>query len=181
MPNLSPIEIILILAVILLLFGAKRLPDAARGLGRSLRIFKSEVKAAQDDDGETAAERDRGKPRRSRRAPRHPPAHSTSETRHHSGALGQPALPRTTTAWSKTARARGTKKTSGNDGAAMPLMAHLRELRARIFKALLAIAIGAVVAWFFYDPHHRLQSSNPFRDVADRTVSRGLDPWASQR
>lgn len=51
MPNLKPIEIILILAVILLLFGAKRLPDAARGLGRSLRIFKSEVKAAQDDDG----------------------------------------------------------------------------------------------------------------------------------
>lgn len=51
MPNLKPIEIILILAVILLLFGAKRLPDAARGLGRSLRIFKSEVKAAQDDEG----------------------------------------------------------------------------------------------------------------------------------
>jgi sec-independent protein translocase protein TatA len=44
-------ELILILAVILLLFGAKRLPDAARGLGRSMRIFKSEVKAAQDDDG----------------------------------------------------------------------------------------------------------------------------------
>lgn len=51
--NLKPIEIILILAVILLLFGAKRLPDAARGLGRSLRIFKSEIKAAQDDDGES--------------------------------------------------------------------------------------------------------------------------------
>jgi sec-independent protein translocase protein TatA len=53
MPNLKPFEIILILAVILLLFGAKRLPDAARGLGRSLRIFKSEVKAAQDDDGKS--------------------------------------------------------------------------------------------------------------------------------
>lgn len=51
MPNLQGWEIILILAVILLLFGAKRLPDAARGLGRSMRIFKSEVKAAQDDDG----------------------------------------------------------------------------------------------------------------------------------
>lgn len=51
MPKLGSMEIILILAVILLLFGAKRLPDAARGLGRSLRIFKSEVKAAQDDEG----------------------------------------------------------------------------------------------------------------------------------
>ncbi len=51
MPKLGAPEIILILAVVLLLFGAKRLPDAARGLGRSLRIFKSEIKAAQDDDG----------------------------------------------------------------------------------------------------------------------------------
>ena len=67
MPNLRPIEIILILAVILLLFGAKRLPDAARGLGRSLRIFKSEVKAAQDEDGDTPPQRDPGHGRRSRR------------------------------------------------------------------------------------------------------------------
>ena len=51
MPNIRGWELLVILAVILLLFGAKRLPDAARGLGRSLRIFKSEVKAAQDDDG----------------------------------------------------------------------------------------------------------------------------------
>jgi sec-independent protein translocase protein TatA len=45
-------EWLIILLVILLLFGAKRLPDTARGLGRSLRIFKSEVKAAQEDDEE---------------------------------------------------------------------------------------------------------------------------------
>ncbi|HEX5018743.1 MAG TPA: Sec-independent protein translocase subunit TatA [Actinomycetes bacterium] len=51
MPQLGAPEIILIILAVLLLFGAKRLPDAARGLGRSLRIFKSEVKAAQDDDG----------------------------------------------------------------------------------------------------------------------------------
>ena len=50
MPNLKGWEILVILALILLLFGAKRLPDAARGLGRSLRIFKSEIKAAQEDD-----------------------------------------------------------------------------------------------------------------------------------
>jgi sec-independent protein translocase protein TatA len=51
MQNIKGWELIVILAVILLLFGAKRLPDAARGLGRSMRIFKSEIKAAQDDDG----------------------------------------------------------------------------------------------------------------------------------
>lgn len=43
-------EILLILAVVLLLFGAKRLPDTARGLGRSLRIFRAETKGMMSDD-----------------------------------------------------------------------------------------------------------------------------------
>lgn len=41
-------EWLIIVALILLLFGAKRLPDAARGLGRSLRIFKAETKALNE-------------------------------------------------------------------------------------------------------------------------------------
>jgi sec-independent protein translocase protein TatA len=40
--------------VIILLFGAKRLPDAARSLGKSLRIFKAEVKELQSDKPEPA-------------------------------------------------------------------------------------------------------------------------------
>lgn len=54
-------EIILILVVLILLFGAKRLPDAARSLGRSMRIFKSEVKEMRTDDEArtTAPERPR--------------------------------------------------------------------------------------------------------------------------
>jgi len=51
--NLGAPEIILILVVLVLLFGAKRLPDAARSLGRSMRIFKSEVKE-MGNDGEQA-------------------------------------------------------------------------------------------------------------------------------
>jgi len=43
-------EWLLILLVVLLLFGGKRLPDMARGLGRSLRIFKAETKALGEDD-----------------------------------------------------------------------------------------------------------------------------------
>jgi sec-independent protein translocase protein TatA len=43
-------HLVLLLIVVLVLFGGKRLPDAARGLGRSLRIFKSEVKEMQEDD-----------------------------------------------------------------------------------------------------------------------------------
>ncbi|MBA3489211.1 MAG: Sec-independent protein translocase subunit TatA [Longispora sp.] len=36
--------------IIVVLFGAKRLPDAARGLGRSMRILKAETKGMMDDD-----------------------------------------------------------------------------------------------------------------------------------
>ncbi|MEI8066065.1 MAG: Sec-independent protein translocase subunit TatA [Actinomycetes bacterium] len=56
----EPSHILILLIVLVLLFGAKRLPDSARALGRSLRIFKSEVKElspeekkANPDSGET--------------------------------------------------------------------------------------------------------------------------------
>lgn len=52
MPNLGGWEVFAILAVVVLLFGAKRLPDLARGSGRALRIFKTEVKGLHDDDEE---------------------------------------------------------------------------------------------------------------------------------
>ncbi|GGS34670.1 Sec-independent protein translocase subunit TatA [Streptomyces griseoviridis] len=47
-------EIILILVVIILLFGAKKLPDMARSLGKSARILKSEAKAMKDDNKSAA-------------------------------------------------------------------------------------------------------------------------------
>ncbi|MFD5451921.1 Sec-independent protein translocase subunit TatA [Streptomyces sp. NPDC003470] len=47
-------EIILILVVIVLLFGAKKLPDMARSLGKSARILKSEAKAMKDDNKSAA-------------------------------------------------------------------------------------------------------------------------------
>ena len=48
--NLGPREIVIQLVVVLVLFGAKRLPDSARSLGRSMRIFKSEMKEMKADD-----------------------------------------------------------------------------------------------------------------------------------
>jgi sec-independent protein translocase protein TatA len=47
----SPAAIILILLVIVL-FGSKRLPDAARSVGRSIRIFKSEMSSEAKKDNE---------------------------------------------------------------------------------------------------------------------------------
>ncbi|MFT4126040.1 MAG: Sec-independent protein translocase subunit TatA [Gordonia sp. (in: high G+C Gram-positive bacteria)] len=40
---------VIVLVVLVLLFGSKKLPDAARGLGQSLRIFKTEVQEMQKD------------------------------------------------------------------------------------------------------------------------------------
>jgi len=43
-------ELVIIFAVLILLFGAKKLPELARGSGRALRIFKAETKGLIDDD-----------------------------------------------------------------------------------------------------------------------------------
>jgi len=50
MGALKPWHIAIFVVVLVLLFGAKRLPDAARSLGRSLRIIKAETKGLIDDD-----------------------------------------------------------------------------------------------------------------------------------
>jgi sec-independent protein translocase protein TatA len=54
--NLGPTELILIVLVIVLLFGASKLPELARGSGRALRIFKAETKGLMDDDEDTQSE-----------------------------------------------------------------------------------------------------------------------------
>lgn len=49
MGALQPWHWIILLLVVVILFGSKRLPDAARSLGKSMRIFKSEVKELQGE------------------------------------------------------------------------------------------------------------------------------------
>ena len=57
----EPSHILILLIVVLVLFGAKRLPDSARSLGRSMRIFKSEMKEMSTEEkkneGETTPEK----------------------------------------------------------------------------------------------------------------------------
>lgn len=50
--NLGPTQALLVLLVLVLLFGAKKLPELARGSGRALRIFKAETKGLLDDEHE---------------------------------------------------------------------------------------------------------------------------------
>ena len=46
----EPSHILIVVLVCALLFGSRRLPDVARGLGQSMRIFKSEVKQMKEED-----------------------------------------------------------------------------------------------------------------------------------
>jgi sec-independent protein translocase protein TatA len=48
--GLSPWHVLIVVAVFVLLFGARKLPDAARSLGRSMRILKAETKGLRDGD-----------------------------------------------------------------------------------------------------------------------------------
>ncbi|MEU6084339.1 Sec-independent protein translocase subunit TatA [Streptomyces sp. NPDC047108] len=48
---LEPWHLLIVVLVVIVLFGSKKLPDTARALGKSMRILKSEAKAMKGDDG----------------------------------------------------------------------------------------------------------------------------------
>jgi sec-independent protein translocase protein TatA len=52
----NPIKVLIIAVVFIVFFGAKKLPDAARSLGKSMRILKTEVQGLHEDD---AADKDK--------------------------------------------------------------------------------------------------------------------------
>lgn len=61
LPGVGPTELIIVLVIILLLFGAKRIPELAKGLGTGVREFRAgtkgdgEVKGSKEKEGELAA------------------------------------------------------------------------------------------------------------------------------
>ena len=86
--NLKPLEIGLILLVVVLLFGAKKLPDVARSPGKSARILKSEAKAMKNDGSAAPAE---------------PAAHEQPAARTMKAAPGDTTTPRPATEPDRTA------------------------------------------------------------------------------
>jgi sec-independent protein translocase protein TatA len=56
MPNIGPLEIAVVLVIVLLIFGPKRLPDLGRSLGRGMREFKDSVTGKDDDKAIEASE-----------------------------------------------------------------------------------------------------------------------------
>jgi sec-independent protein translocase protein TatA len=57
MPNIGPVELIIVLVIVLVLFGAKRLPEVGRGLGQGMKEFKDSVtgKGGSDEPKELAS------------------------------------------------------------------------------------------------------------------------------
>lgn len=64
--NIRLPEILIILLIVLLLFGAKKLPDLARSMGKSLRIMRAETRELRDDDSESDTDDERGASTRAR-------------------------------------------------------------------------------------------------------------------
>lgn len=54
MGAMKPMHWVILLVIVLLLFGAKRLPDLAKSVGQSMKIFKKEIKELQEDDAPVA-------------------------------------------------------------------------------------------------------------------------------
>jgi sec-independent protein translocase protein TatA len=50
MPNIGPLEIVIILVIVALVFGARRIPELGRSLGKGIRDFKSSLEGKDDDD-----------------------------------------------------------------------------------------------------------------------------------
>lgn len=60
--NVGLPELIVILFIILLLFGAKRLPEMMRSIGKGVKEFKKGVKEGEEGEGEKESTRDEKKP-----------------------------------------------------------------------------------------------------------------------
>jgi sec-independent protein translocase protein TatA len=62
MPNIGPLEIVIILVIVLLVFGAKRIPEVGRSLGKGIRGFKASLEGDKDDDDDDDDESEQDKP-----------------------------------------------------------------------------------------------------------------------
>lgn len=55
----GPTELLVVLAIVLVLFGAKKLPELARGIGKSVTSFKTGLNEGADEEAEVAAQQEK--------------------------------------------------------------------------------------------------------------------------
>ena len=153
--GLGPTEIILVILVIVLLFGAKKLPELARGSGRALRIFKAETKGLLDDDDDEKTKTEEQQQIDAQRAEtiryEQPSTSTTDPVVDHPAALRRgltPPLPKLT----GLVRMFSVRPASpvGADGK-MALADHLREVRGRLLRVVVVLFVLMVVMLFLYD------------------------------
>ena len=182
----NPLLLIILVVIVVLVFGANKLPGAARSLGRSMRIFKSEVKQMRDDD-EPASQGGRsssdapieGRVVDDGRSTRRPGRTATGHPRQ--GPLTAVAAPSDDPSVRTLPPMPLSPARRANPEGRMALRAHLRELRDRLLKAALGLLAGAVVGWFLYDPVLEALG-RPIQEVAeaaDREASLNFGTVAS--
>ena len=54
LPSLGPMELIIILVIVILIFGVNKIPQLGKGIGEGIRNFKSSIKSIQDEADNTA-------------------------------------------------------------------------------------------------------------------------------
>jgi sec-independent protein translocase protein TatA len=59
MPNVGPLEIAVVLVIVLIIFGPKRLPELGQSMGRGIREFKSSISGDKDKDEDSPGEKQR--------------------------------------------------------------------------------------------------------------------------
>jgi sec-independent protein translocase protein TatA len=64
MPQIGPLEVVIVLVIALLVFGPKKLPELGKGLGRGMRDFKRGLSGDDDHDDDEERERERERRRR---------------------------------------------------------------------------------------------------------------------
>ena len=141
MGALKPWHIIVLVVVLILLFGAKRLPDAARSLGRSMRISRPRPGAWPTTTSPQGGGPVRPPAAADHRTTRPSPLHDRLPTR---SARPRQLARRATTVSPAMSRGRPSNFQRAADGS-MTLIEHLRELRTRLFRACLAILVGTIV------------------------------------
>ena len=57
MPNVGPLEIAIVLVIVLIIFGPKRLPELGRSMGKGIREFKGSMSGENDDEDSVEAKR----------------------------------------------------------------------------------------------------------------------------
>ena len=91
MGEFSPWHLLILAAVFVLLFGAKKLPDAARSMGKSLRIFKTEIKGLHDDEQPPAGQTRPAQPQQLTAAPGAPTGVPVEQPPQQATAIGDAA------------------------------------------------------------------------------------------